>query len=179
MSIQRLRITNLIKQAMLSDASLSMKPKEEFDAIARRLERGCYNKTVAEFTTLHGDLSWENQQFLQYYSSVAAKLAINLDAESSLQSDYLIEYIKEATDLTTVADMSSVEINPMASKEERDMIDIRLQQKVEEKYTTRYRCGKCRKQKCSYREVQIAAADESCSYSLTCLECGHAWVTKN
>ena len=39
------------------------------------------------------------------------------------------------------------------------------------------KCGKCKKNKISYQELQTRSGDESMTIFFTCLSCGHKWRT--
>jgi DNA-directed RNA polymerase subunit M/transcription elongation factor TFIIS len=41
--------------------------------------------------------------------------------------------------------------------------------------TDQYYCGKCKKNKCTYVQVQIRSADEPMTVFITCLNCSHRW----
>ena len=41
--------------------------------------------------------------------------------------------------------------------------------------TDMFTCSKCKKNKCTYFELQTRSADEPMTTFVTCIECGHRW----
>jgi DNA-directed RNA polymerase subunit M/transcription elongation factor TFIIS len=70
-------------------------------------------------------------------------------------------------------------LNPSALAEERDKVNERLQQKVENKVSTKYTCPMCRHKETTFETRQTAAADESPTICITCLVCKHKWHIRN
>lgn len=173
---QRLVIKNMIRKSLVNNRKFAMQPTDVIDTMVRRMERACYNHTINEFTSRFLDRSWNNPMFMSHYSALASRYAMNLDPDSSLGSAYFADKLlsgeMKSEDL---CNYGSKDINPDASEAERAYIETRQKQKVDVKYTTRYRCPRCFEYKATYNEVQIARADEAASNKLTCLNCGHMW----
>jgi transcription elongation factor S-II len=47
--------------------------------------------------------------------------------------------------------------------------------KKPEAMTNQFKCGKCKKRDCIYREKQVRSADEPMTLFITCLNCGNRW----
>ena len=41
--------------------------------------------------------------------------------------------------------------------------------------TTMYTCGKCKKNECTFYEMQTRGGDEGSTTFITCINCGHKW----
>jgi DNA-directed RNA polymerase subunit M/transcription elongation factor TFIIS len=165
-----------IRKACLSSNRLSSKPPEEVDAIVRRIERSCYNTALEQCQQEFLDRSWHSPVFVGRYSALLYLYVANLDTQSSLGSTHLADAIADGkVPPEKICAFGSKDINPEASAYERGVIEVRQQQKVEGKFTTRYPCPKCFERKATYTEVQIRSADEPSSNRLVCLNCSNIW----
>lgn len=151
--------------------------KTKQETIIRRLERSIHIKTVQECEKDFVERQWTNPIFAARYSSEGYRIIANLDPESSVGSDYLGNaLINESIDPKNVCDLPSSELCPEVSQQDRDELSVRMQQKIDDKYTTRYPCPRCGERKAIAKEVQTRAADELSSMNLKCMECEFSWI---
>ena len=45
--------------------------------------------------------------------------------------------------------------------------------------TDMFKCGKCKKRKCTYYQLQTRSADEPMTTFVRCVECGNQWSFSN
>jgi len=167
---------NLFRKALLTDMRFACKDAEEITTMSRRMERSCYNAMILQYNNENRDCTWANPQFIADYSALAARYTTNIDAGSSIGSKHLADKLLSGEiKPENICSYSSIDINPDASKSDRETIESRMSQQVEVKYTTRYQCKKCFERMTTVGEKQIARADESASDRITCLKCGNKW----
>ena len=69
--------------------------------------------------------------------------------------------------------MTESELCPEATEKIHAMIDSHRHSTVKVKTSKLYKCPNCSARYCTYRTVQIRAADEGDSVKCTCLKCNH------
>ena len=60
-------------------------------------------------------------------------------------------------------------------KKNKSIKDEDLKNAKKKAMTDQYKCGKCKKNECSFEEIQTRSADEPSTLFFTCLNCGHRW----
>lgn len=100
---------------------------------------------------------------------------------SILQNYELLSLISnEKINISNIAQLKPWELFPSLWKNEYNSIkkdtEISLSKKPA-KHSTQFKCAKCKKNNCSYVEVQLRSADESASIFVTCLNenCNNTW----
>lgn len=152
--------------------SLEQKNK---DTIIRRLERGCHTHAVLDCTKRFVPRLWTEPRFVNSYSTECYRISSNIDPNSGAKSRKLgLCIINGSVDVREICKMTSEELNPEASLAERTALDIRMRQKVDEKYSND-KCGKCDAKKVIRVEAQTRSADELSNFHFKCDECGHTW----
>ena len=122
---------------------------------------------------------WENPIFFNLYFSKIRSICLNLNKESFIKNQYLIDKIKKG-DIKgeDVGKLSVYDINPnnwkkiIDEKMKRDKIKYELKP---EAMTDQYKCRKCGSRKCSYYEMQTRSADEPMTQFFTCIDCDNRW----
>lgn len=145
-------------------------------SIVRRLERGCHNSAVHSCEKDRINCAWDNPTFTSRYSAICYRVLSNLDPRSSIGSEYLGNLlITGEIDARAVSMVSSATLYPAGSATERDIIATRMKQKIQEKFSQKYKCSKCQARKCVWYGVQMRGLDEPEDKHCKCLECGHEW----
>ncbi len=140
---------------------------------ARKIARGLALVVIADAAAQGVANNLQDQAFKNIYAAHFMKLISNLDPANGR---HLLDMIYTgAIDPVNVAALPSAEMNPEANARVRDELALRLQQKVDLKFSTAYRCSKCGERKATYHESQDRAADEQSTINLRCLNCGHTW----
>lgn len=147
--------------------------------VCEQIETGVYNWTV-EYATVHNIVrNWKNHCFAAIYRSKAQSVVTNLDATSYVGNTRLIERLKSAE--FKPGDIAYLAPENTFPEKWRECLDVKMKHSetvFEEKpsaMTDKFKCGKCKKRECSYREVQLRSADEPMTLFITCINCGHRW----
>jgi transcription elongation factor S-II len=146
---------------------------------AKDLEIGIYNATIEYATKNKIPLSWNSELFIEVYMSKCRSIFSNLNKESYIKNATLYDRLNEK-EFTPhdLAFMSSDLLFPKAWNEIITKEMLRTKSAYESSQmsmTDQIRCGKCKKNKISYYELQTRSADEPMSTFYTCLLCGHRW----
>lgn len=162
-----------VGQAILDIVRDNAPPGYDYETTARRITRGLVLKVLDESSALGVPNNLQDPVFKNIYAAHFMKLRSNLDPANGR---HLLDMIFGGfIEPINVASLSSAEMNPSANAHVREEIALRMQQKVDLKYSTAYRCSKCGERKATYNESQNRAADEQSTINLTCLNCGHTW----
>ena len=151
----------------------------EDERLSRNIEKGIYNYMISYSKENNIIKKWENPIFFNLYFSKIRSICLNLDKESFIKNEYLIEKIKKG-DIKgeDVAKLSVYDINPnnwkkiIDEKMKRDKIKYELKP---EAMTDQYKCRRCGSRKCSYYEMQTRSADEPMTQFFTCIDCDNRW----
>ena len=149
------------------------------ERLSRNIEKGIYNYMISYSKENNITRKWENPIFFNLYFSKIRSICLNLDKESFIKNEYLIEKIKNG-DIKggDVAKLSVYDINPnnwkkiIDEKMKRDKIKYELKP---EAMTDQYKCRRCGSRKCSYYEMQTRSADEPMTQFFTCIDCDNRW----
>lgn len=144
--------------------------------IINNLEKGCFNASIVDCKANNILRSFNNKQFTYIYSSYCYNVTTNLDINGIGADQYLIKKIINDPNIAhTIAKLTSEELNPNASKTERELIEKSKLQKISQRVSTAHKCGKCGKNSTIFYEMQLRAADESTTYRMQCTHCYHTW----
>lgn len=149
------------------------KTPDEQKKILRRIERSCYSHTVKECESKHIQRRWENPMFINRYATECYRILSNIDPATS-DGTLGKKILSGEVDVRNICSMSSYELNPHASQAERDELDIRMNQRVDKKYSDEV-CKKCGEQTVIRVKAQTRAADEIASFHRKCETCGNTW----
>lgn len=147
--------------------------------ISRNIEKGIYNFIINFSKDNNINRKWSNKIFYNLYYSKVRSIYINLDKDSYVKNNYLIDKVKN-NDIKP-EEVSKLSVYDMYPDNWKKMIDIKSKRdkiKYElkpEAMTERYKCRKCDGRKCSYYEMQTRSADEPMTQFFTCLDCNNRW----
>lgn len=146
---------------------------------AKDIEIGVYNATIDFASANRIPLTWSSDMFTEAYMTKARSVFVNLNSESYVGNVNLIDRLKDGEfyphDLAT---MPREHIFPEKWREIQEAEARRLQSAYEITETAmsdQITCGKCKKKKVSYYELQTRSGDEACTIYYTCLVCGNKW----
>jgi DNA-directed RNA polymerase subunit M/transcription elongation factor TFIIS len=152
---------------------------------AKLIERSCYNATITNCQQSDNPppRNWDSYEFQDVYYSSKCGMILRL---LYLKSQSVIEYgpilankiINGEIDINRIGFMSENEICPISQECERLSINIRMNQKIDEKSSTLYKCPICKERKTTYITKQLRALDESADTICTCLNCSHVFRVK-
>lgn len=141
------------------------------------IELSCYNHTLNKSDELLIYQSWDNEKFEYLYYLTCNKVTKNLDPDSEVNSEYLINLIlNNEIDITQIGSMTSEDLCPDKSINIKENLNLRNNQEIKVKTSTLYTCRNCNHKEVTIKSVQIRALDESASLSLTCQFCKFNWV---
>ena len=143
------------------------------DVQSRNLEKGIYNKVLEESTIKTIVKKWDNELFVQLYIDRFKNVYF------TLHNPEIVEKIHKGTYLTRdLAFKSHQELYP----EKWDKLLEDKRQRLENKYfpkieasTDNFTCRKCKKNQCTYYQLQTRSADEPMTTFVTCINCGTRW----
>lgn len=163
----RKKTTDLFQQLGLSDIE------------AKDLEIGVYNYTIDYASDNDIPLSWYSDIFQEAYLAKARSMYANLHTSSYIQNVHLMTRLKDKEFAPHVLpEMSNDKVYPEAWKEiiDRATMKNKLAYEISQvAMTDMIKCGKCKKNKISYYELQTRSADEPITTFYSCLLCGHRW----
>uniref|UniRef100_A0A6C0CST6 TFIIS-type domain-containing protein n=1 Tax=viral metagenome TaxID=1070528 RepID=A0A6C0CST6_9ZZZZ len=143
------------------------------------LEIGIYNYCIDYATEHQIPLCWSCDLFKELYIAKTKSLYANLNSKYSIKNKRLMKRLKENEFMPHELAMYRPEnIYPEVWKGIIDRELLRTKAAYEPQATAmtdRYTCGKCKKNKCSYYELQTRSADEPMTMFINCLHCGHRW----
>jgi len=143
------------------------------------IENSIYNYTFNKAIECNVTPEFEYKQFFKLYVETTRKILNNLDPNSYIKNDYLLNAVKKG-DIKPIelVNLTPQELFPSRWKElmEKKQMKDELKYNVKEQATTdEYQCSRCRARECTYFELQTRSADEPMTTYITCKPCGHRW----
>ncbi len=151
-------------------------PIAERETLSRRMERSCFEANIAQCSYDGIDRLFADKKFTERYSLICSRVLNNLNIEGSIASTYLIKNILDGIiDPYQVGKLTSHELCPDASRQERDEISRRQNQRVKLKVSRAHTCWKCGGNETTSYEYQSRSADEASTLSIKCINCSTVW----
>jgi transcription elongation factor S-II len=138
------------------------------------LEKGIFNYALKEATNRKVIKKWDNPYFVQIYKDKLWSVYANLKKNHTLIEQVTNGNIKSHT----IAFMTHQEMDPekwkplIESKIKRDKYKF---ESTIEAATDTFTCRKCRKNQCTYYQMQTRSADEPMTTFVQCIPCGNRW----
>ena len=153
------------------------RPRSQKYRLVEDIEKHCRNYAIDAMNDRGLTPTWENGVFCNTYHSICAKIASNLDPDGIVQSTTLAEkLLAGALSISSLPKLKAQEICPRKYVEIAKKIESSKQaSQSRKKTTTMYRCGKCKKNECTYEYVMFRSLDEGIPIRVTCENCGHSW----
>jgi DNA-directed RNA polymerase subunit M/transcription elongation factor TFIIS len=162
---------NLVKVIPTSDELIDM---------AKNIEKSCYNATILNCRKSDNPppRNWESSEFIEvYYSSRCGSIIRLLSPTSQSAKEYgsilFYKLLNKEIDADKIGFMSESEICPISQEKERILLQMRMDQKIEEKFSDLYQCPACKERKTTYITKQLRALDEAADIICTCINCNH------
>lgn len=147
--------------------------------VCQDIESGIYNWCIDYSKKYDIVRSWKNVHFVSLYVSKSINIISNLDKNSYVNNERFIDRLNSNEfKPSEIAYLNSENIFPEIWSEYLDTKIKQSETMFEEKpsaMTDKFKCGKCKKRECSYREVQLRSADEPMTLFITCINCGNRW----
>lgn len=149
-------------------------------AYAKDLEIGIFNWCIKYSNKSNIAQNWNDDRFQNIYKTKALSIISNLDKNSYVKNENLIEKLKTNKIVPhEIPFMNNKELFPeiwQALHDEKIRKDkLMIAQDDGGAKTDQFRCGKCKSKNCSYYEMQTRSADESTTIFVTCLDCSNRW----
>jgi DNA-directed RNA polymerase subunit M/transcription elongation factor TFIIS len=134
-------------------------------------------KSVRDYLAANGaTCDFLNPIYTSVYGTHMAKILANMDMKSSVGSNYIIEALLSGAILPeNIGKMSSSELSPNSTLDEREFIKIQRNQSVTLSYSDQYVCVKCKKRRITIEHKQHSALDEMSDVVKRCLDCGYVF----
>ncbi len=149
--------------------------KDRF-ALLKKIERACCNYAICKSNELSVASDWTNEEFINIYTLMCAKIASNIDQKNNVNNPFLAGAILEGKiDISNLPKMTSQELYP--DKYRTVMEQLELSKNVERtvRTTAMYTCRRCRKSECTYENLYNRSLDEGVNLIITCMSCGLEW----
>lgn len=176
----------MIKQICINEFNLLLKDllknnfsSDEIEKISEEIESSIYEFTIKE-SEKHGiDSNIENKNFKRIYKNKTRTIYDNLNVNSYVKNtNFLIRLINKEFDIKEIAFLSPQEINKEHWKpylDRQNANDEFLYSRTAGIKTNEYKCGRCKKNECSYYQLQVRCSDEPMTTFINCLNCGNKW----
>lgn len=149
--------------------------KKRIDLV-KYLEIGCINRAISQSKKFNIRCIWNNSAFVDLYNEICYKLAVNLDIDSPVKSDYLIKMLlNNRIDANDAANLSSRDMCPKLVEKIENRISLRTNLERKIKYSELYRCKKCKRNQCTTERLYNRGLDEGVSLMISCGYCGNSW----
>jgi len=144
------------------------------DLEARDLEIGVFNFTIDYITGQKLPASWICNAFVQAYLAKARGVYQNiLKAPRLLNRMHEKEFLPHDIALMKHQNLMPEAWEAIINKEQ--MRNKAAYETLAVANTDRYVCSRCKKNQCSYYELQTRSSDESMTCFISCLNCGNRW----
>ena len=149
------------------------------EKISVNLEKAIFNYCILKAKKKKIVRKWDNKYFVQLYIDRFRSIYININPKSKTCNKTLYrKLIKGKIKARKVAFMTHQEMNPKKWKElieakikrDKNLTEIDLSAATDE-----FKCYKCKKNICTYYQLQTRSADEPMTTFITCLNCGNRW----
>ena len=146
---------------------------------SKNVEKGIYNYTIKESKTRKIVRKWDNKYFVQIYTDKFRSIYNNINPINDKNKEILKNIKDKKISTKNIAFMSHQELKPYLWKE---LIDAKINRdksigKDEDMLATdEFTCFKCKKNKCTYYQLQTRSADEPMTTFVSCLICGNKWA---
>ena len=156
-----------------------LKDIEKNEKKAANVEKAIYNWSLKEATNKRVLKRWNNPTFVRIYVDRFRTIYFNVKTDSYVNNNYLFDALQnENVKCNHLSKMSHQEMCPDRWKKLIDDKIKRDKSKYEinmEASTDQFKCFKCKKNKCTYYELQTRSADEPMTTFVSCLNCGNRW----
>ena len=145
----------------------------------RSLEKAIFEATCQNAQKQYITRNWKVPPFVEAYRQTMRAVFSNIHPDSPVKNVRLLLRVKEGEfPLNAIPFMSAYEMYPEHWFALKDKL-LQREQKILEgnksRATDQFQCRRCKKQECTYYELQTRSADEPMTIFITCLNCGKEW----
>lgn len=144
--------------------------------IALQIESGARSCIIDECNRINVPcLVRDGTHFMSLYSNLTYQIADAFrDRECELIRAILDQKIA-ATLVAAIAFQDITKLCPSILQEEKIDLELRRQQKIEQKTSKAFKCKKCKASETTMQEMQTRSSDEAPTLLLQCVNCGNRW----
>jgi transcription elongation factor S-II len=141
------------------------------------MEKSIYNVSIKEARVNSIERSWSSPEFKWVYKKNYMKVYSNIKINKN--ADFVLGKIKYGLwEPEQIVSMKPQELYPdlwenIILKNARKMALLSKENNVQG--TSMFKCGKCKKNNCTYYQMQTRSADEPMTTFVTCLNCSNRW----
>ena len=141
------------------------------------MEKSIYNTSIKQARSKLIERSWNSIKFKELYKTNYIKVYSNISTNKN--ADFVLNKIKYGLwDPNSIISMKPELLFPdlwenILLKNAKKLALLGKENK--EQGTNIFRCSKCRKNNCTYFQLQTRSADEPMTTFVTCLECSNRW----
>jgi DNA-directed RNA polymerase subunit M/transcription elongation factor TFIIS len=146
---------------------------------AEVIEHNIYNYTIDKCNKELIYCNWDEKLFRSIYLDKFKTIICNLDPQYGVENKQITCLIKEGRiNSENIVYLDYTKLFPIHWQ---SFIDEKIKQEEMQKEsimlqaTDLFTCYKCKKNKCTYYELQTRSADEPSTTFVTCLNCGNKW----
>jgi len=144
------------------------------------MEKSIYNTSIKDARSKGIERSWSSKQFKDIYKKHYCRLYANISYNKN--SEFVLENIKNGNfDPAELVSISSQELYPdmwdiiVENNKKKVLRSIMTAKEENQEGTSMFKCGKCKKNNCTYYQLQTRSADEPMTTFVTCLNCSNRW----
>jgi DNA-directed RNA polymerase subunit M/transcription elongation factor TFIIS len=145
--------------------------------ISTMIEESIYNYVVTRLSS--NTCIWTIRDFKRLYMNKCITLYNNLDKDGYLKNGNFIDRVhNNDIDISNIANMLPQEIFPEHWKtliDKKNATDDFLYEDKKVATTDQFKCGMCKKRKCTHYILQTRSADEPSTIFIECVNCGNKW----
>ena len=151
--------------------------KSEILKMPEIMEKNIFNTTIKEARLKYIERSWSSPNFKWLYKKNYMKIIGNINLNNN--SELVLNKIKYALwDPDKILSMKAQILYPdmwesLMLKNAKKMLMLGKENKGQG--TGMFKCGRCKKNNCTYFQMQTRSADEPMTTFVTCLECSKRW----
>ena len=143
------------------------------------LEKGIYNWCIDYSEKNKIIKNWKNNLFSTLYVEKSRNTLANLNKDSYIKNEQLYNRMLENEFRPNeLASMKPENIYPDKWSETIEKHLKKFEYAYESKNlatTDQFKCGKCKKKKCTFYELQVRSGDEGSTLFVRCINCGNQW----
>ncbi len=146
---------------------------------AKDMEIGIFNYTIDYATSNSVPLTWSCELFKDIYISKARSVYTNVKSDSYVKNEELINRIRnnemKPHDVPFLKAEGMYPEKWQAILEKEVMLSQSAYEDTQVSMASDITCGKCKKNRITYYELQTRSADEPMTCFYRCLTCGNRW----
>jgi len=148
--------------------------------MARDIEGSIYAYSMEQSQKKNIAVDWTDTAFCRIYLNKITSICNHLSAEEGdiANENFISRLYNGDIDSKQIAFLTPQELYPENWKtilERKEASDDFLYARKAEVITEQFTCGRCKKNRCNYFQVQLRGADEPMTEFITCINCGNKW----